>query len=227
MPSLTARSSRVSRPDIGFIRETPSFSGSSPLSTLRNGTTPRSCHRKAGTGLPLTSPSMVRSNRMAAITLAPVKDGDVMMRTRISCISLNISASSPCQALSRDAVGAQRARCRAAALIERSDEARLGGYLLVHLVLGHDHPPACWCKSLDCHGPSDGGVISFGCANRSCRCQMNGDVVSAHRKAYRFRPDANIRRNQAKERIPDELITRARRRGRGATCRGHSQIGRA
>jgi hypothetical protein len=32
--------------------------------------------------------------------LAPVKAGDVIMRTRISCISLNIVASSPCQALS-------------------------------------------------------------------------------------------------------------------------------
>ena len=42
----------------------------------------------------------------------------------------------------RDAVGAQRARRRAATLVERSDEAWLGRYLLGHRVIGHDHSPA-------------------------------------------------------------------------------------
>ncbi len=92
-PSFTARASSSSSPGIGFIRLTPSFSASSPLSTLRNGTTPRSSQRNVGTGLPLASPSIVRSNRMAPMTLSPVKAGADMMRTRISCMSLNISAS--------------------------------------------------------------------------------------------------------------------------------------
>ena len=66
-------------PGIGFISWTPSASSSSPLSTLRNGTTPRS-HSASGTGLPSASPSIVRSNRIAPITLSPVKQGEVMIR---------------------------------------------------------------------------------------------------------------------------------------------------
>ena len=92
-PSFTARASSGSSAGIGFIRLTPSLSAASPLSTFRKGTTPRSSQRKAGTGLPCASPSIVPSNRIAPITLAPVKAGEVIMRTRISCISLNISAS--------------------------------------------------------------------------------------------------------------------------------------
>ena len=45
MPSLTARASNLSRSGIGFIRQTPSFSASRPLSTLMIGTTPRSSHK--------------------------------------------------------------------------------------------------------------------------------------------------------------------------------------
>ena len=51
-PSFTARASSASSSGIGFIRLTPSFSASRPLSTFRKGTTPRSSHRKVGTGLP-------------------------------------------------------------------------------------------------------------------------------------------------------------------------------
>ncbi len=51
-PSFTARASSASSAGIGFIRLTPSFSASSPLSTFRKGMTPRSSHRKAGTGFP-------------------------------------------------------------------------------------------------------------------------------------------------------------------------------
>jgi hypothetical protein len=93
IPSFTARVRRASSAGIGFIRLTPSFSASSPLSTFKKGITPRSSHRKAGTGFSCTWPSIVPSKRIAAMTFAPVKAGAVMMRTRISCMSLNISAS--------------------------------------------------------------------------------------------------------------------------------------
>src|SRR5260221_515788 len=93
LDALLARARRASSAGIGFIRLTPSFSASSPLSTLRKGITPRSSHRKAGTGFSWAWPSIVPSKRIAAITLAPMKAGAVMIRTRISCISLNISAS--------------------------------------------------------------------------------------------------------------------------------------
>ena len=93
MPSFTARASSASRPGIGFIRLTPSASASSPLSTFRKGITPRSSHKNVGTGFPSACPSIVASNRMAAMTLAPVNAGAVMIRTRISCMSRNISAS--------------------------------------------------------------------------------------------------------------------------------------
>jgi len=92
-PSFAARASKASRSGIGFIRLTPPFSTSSPLSTFRKGTTPRSSHKKAGTGFPCACPSIVASNRMAATILPPLKAGAVMMRTRISCMSLSISAS--------------------------------------------------------------------------------------------------------------------------------------
>ena len=92
-PSFTARVSSASSSGIGLISWTPSFSASSPLSTFTKGMTPRSSHRKAGTDFPFTSPSIVPSKRIAAMTLAPVKAGAVMMRTRISCMSRNISAS--------------------------------------------------------------------------------------------------------------------------------------
>jgi hypothetical protein len=59
-----------------------------------NGTTPRS-FRTCGTGLPSTWPSIVRSNRMAPITLSPVKAGEVMMRERIWWMRPNISSSLP------------------------------------------------------------------------------------------------------------------------------------
>ena len=91
-PSLLARASSASSPGIGFISCTPSASSSSPLSILRNGTTPRR-HSAAGTGAPSASPSIVFSNRMAASTLAPVKHGAVMIRTRIWWIAANISSS--------------------------------------------------------------------------------------------------------------------------------------
>ena len=93
IPALTARASRPSSAGIGFIRLTPFCSGCSPWSTLRMGTIRRSPHRNFGTGLPPASPSMVRSNRIAASTLSPLNAGAVMMRTRISCTSRNISAS--------------------------------------------------------------------------------------------------------------------------------------
>ena len=92
-PSFTARESSVSRVGIGFIRLTPSFSASRPLSHFTKGTTPRSSHRKVGTGLSLTWPSIVPSNRIVPMTLSPLKAGAVMMRARISWISWNISAS--------------------------------------------------------------------------------------------------------------------------------------
>jgi hypothetical protein len=85
--------SKSSSPAIGFISVTPSASFSMPWSTLSIGTTPRSSHRYDGTGLPPAWPSIVRSNRIAAMILSPVNAGALMMRTRISCMSLNISAS--------------------------------------------------------------------------------------------------------------------------------------
>ena len=92
-PSPFARSSSASRPGIGFISWTPSASVSSPLSILRNGTTPLSASA-VGTGLPPASPSIVRSNRIAPITLSPVKAGEVMIRTRIWWIRSYIPSSS-------------------------------------------------------------------------------------------------------------------------------------
>ena len=47
-----------------------------------NGTTPMSISA-CGVGLPLTVPSIVRSNRMAPITLPLAKQGAVMIRERI------------------------------------------------------------------------------------------------------------------------------------------------
>jgi hypothetical protein len=82
-PFETARSSSASRSGIGFISLTP-FSGSArPLSTFRNGTTPRFSHRYRAVGTPSISRSMVCSNRIAPITLSPVKAGDLMIRLRI------------------------------------------------------------------------------------------------------------------------------------------------
>ncbi len=75
-PSWLARSSRPSRSGIGFIIWTPSRSSSRPLSTLMKGTTPRSISAR-GVGLPLTLPSMVRSNRIAPITLPDAEAGRV------------------------------------------------------------------------------------------------------------------------------------------------------
>jgi hypothetical protein len=77
---------------LGFISCTPAASSSSPLSTLRNGTTPRSA-RRAGTGLPPLAPSIVFSNRIAPMTLPLPKQGLSMMRWRIWWISANISSS--------------------------------------------------------------------------------------------------------------------------------------
>ena len=60
------------------------------------------------------------------MTLAPVKAGAVMMRTRISCIEpehLGIAAIGAV----RNAVEAQRAGRRSAALVKRGDEAVLLG----------------------------------------------------------------------------------------------------
>ncbi len=91
-PLAFARSSNAPSLGIGFIICTPSASSSSPLSTFRNGTTPRS-HKATGTGLPPASPSIVRSKRIAPITFSPLKQGEVMMRLRISWIRPNISSS--------------------------------------------------------------------------------------------------------------------------------------
>jgi hypothetical protein len=38
-------------------------------------------------------PSIVRSNRIAPITLSPVKAGAIITRARISCMRANISTS--------------------------------------------------------------------------------------------------------------------------------------
>ena len=91
-PSPLARSSSASSPGIGFIIWTPSFSSSSPLSILRNGTIPRSISACA-VGLLSTSPSMVRSNRIAPMTLPLAKLGEVMIRTRIWWIRPYICSS--------------------------------------------------------------------------------------------------------------------------------------
>jgi hypothetical protein len=57
-----------------------------------NGTIPRSISA-AGVGLSSTKPSMVFSNRMAPMTFSPEKQGEVMMRLRISWMRANISSS--------------------------------------------------------------------------------------------------------------------------------------
>ena len=49
MPMLLARSSSGSSPGFGFIRRTPLLTASSPLSTFKNGTIPRSFQRNSGT----------------------------------------------------------------------------------------------------------------------------------------------------------------------------------
>ena len=56
------------------------------------GTTPMSISA-CGVGLPATLPSIVRSNRMAPITLPLAKQGAVMMRARIWWMRSNISSS--------------------------------------------------------------------------------------------------------------------------------------
>ena len=78
---------------MGFISWTPSRSSSRPLSILMNGTTPSSISA-CGTGLPPTRPSIVRSNRMAPITLPLPKQGALMIRQRILWIRSNICSSS-------------------------------------------------------------------------------------------------------------------------------------
>jgi hypothetical protein len=62
------------------------------LSTLRKGTTPRS-HKSSGTDLPSAWPSIVFSKRIAPITFWPLKQGEVIMRLRMSWISANICSS--------------------------------------------------------------------------------------------------------------------------------------
>jgi len=57
-----------------------------------NGTTPISWSAW-GTGWPFAWPSIVRSNKIAAITLPLAKAGAVMIRTRIWWIRSNISSS--------------------------------------------------------------------------------------------------------------------------------------
>ena len=91
--SFAARVRSASSSGMGLISWTPSFSFSSPLSTLTKGTTPLSSHRNAGVGFPRTSPSIVPSKRIVPMTFSPVKAGAVMIRTRIWCMSRNISAS--------------------------------------------------------------------------------------------------------------------------------------
>ena len=116
------------------MRLTPSFSASSPLSTFRKGMTPRSSHRKAGTGFACAWPSIVPSKRIAAITLAAVKVGAVMMRTRISCMKPEHFGIAAVGTLG-DAVEAQRTGRRSAALVKCGDEAVLARDLSHHPVI--------------------------------------------------------------------------------------------
>ena len=78
---------------MGFMSCTPCCSSASPLSTFRNGTTFFSCHRYCAVGTPLTSRSMVCSNKMAARMRVPSNAGLVTTRVRIACTRSNISAS--------------------------------------------------------------------------------------------------------------------------------------
>ncbi len=78
---------------MGFMSCTSSCWAASPLSTFRNGTTFFSSHRYWAVGTPLTSRSMVCSNRMAARTREPSKAGLVSTRVRIAWTRSNISAS--------------------------------------------------------------------------------------------------------------------------------------
>ena len=70
-----------------------------------------------------------------------MKAGAVMMRVRIACMSLNISALAAVGGV-RNAVEAQGARRRSAALVERGDEAVLSGHLGHLAVIGHGRCPS-------------------------------------------------------------------------------------
>ena len=78
---------------MGFMSCTPSCSGASPWSTFRNGTTFFSSHRYRAAGTPLTSRSMVCSNKIAARTREPSNAGLVSTRVRMAWTRSNISAS--------------------------------------------------------------------------------------------------------------------------------------
>ena len=78
---------------MGFMSCTLSCSGASPLSTFRNGTTFFSSHRYRAVGTPLTSRSMVCSNKIAARLREPSNAGLVSTRVRMASTRSNISAS--------------------------------------------------------------------------------------------------------------------------------------
>ena len=78
---------------MGFMSCTPSASSARPLSTLRIGTTFLTSQRYSAVGRPWMSRSIVASNRMAARTRLPPKEGLVMMRVRIAWMRSIISTS--------------------------------------------------------------------------------------------------------------------------------------
>ena len=78
---------------MGFMSCASSCSAASPLLTFRTGTTFFSSHRYRAVGTPLTSRSMVCSNRIAARMRDPSKAGLVSTRVRIAWTRSNISVS--------------------------------------------------------------------------------------------------------------------------------------
>ena len=123
-----------------FHELTPSFSASSPLSTLRKGTTPAILPQEGRNRLSFASPSIVRSNRIAPMTLSPVKAGDGhdahahLVHQPEHRVVAAVGAVG-------NAVETQGAGGRSAALVERGDEAVLARHLRHHLVISHDRHP--------------------------------------------------------------------------------------
>lgn len=89
----SAASHNSSRLGIGFISCTPSFSGSSPLSTLRIGTIDFFFQRYSAVGIPSIFRFIVSSNRIAPRILSPWNFGDVIIRVLILWTWSNMDSS--------------------------------------------------------------------------------------------------------------------------------------